>query len=141
MPVLQPASIKQVARELSEGNTCYINKRSTKIITIDKYIEDPEEIAAQAEAQEAMDAKPERYLKIEPMPDKDLLVIMRDFLEEVADRGKRKQLSNALNRKKPIRNFTQAVESDMELKQHWRNYGFEEYQRWVSNVVIDAYNY
>ncbi|MFT4664759.1 MAG: hypothetical protein ACI8YQ_003938 [Polaribacter sp.] len=141
MPILSPASIKEVTRELTDGYTCFIHKRSAKITVINLDSEDAEEIAAQKEIQVGLEGKPERFLKIEPMPEKDLLVIMRDFLEEVADRGKRKQLSNALNRKKPVRNFMQEVESDMELRQHWKNHGFEAYQDWVSEFVIDAYNF
>ncbi len=141
MSRLQPVTIKEIAREIFNGNTCYINKRSAKITTIDHSIEDPEKLVAQEQTQAELEKKIEKYVKIEKLTAENEMRIMKDFLEELPDKSIRKQLSNALNRKNPVRNFNQAVESDMELNQHWRNFNFEEYQRWVSNFMIDAYNY
>ena len=66
---------------------------------------------------------------------------MKEFLDEPMSKSVNKQLANALNRKKPVRNFNQAVNSDIELRQQWRNFNFEEAQRWVSNFIVDAYHY
>ena len=141
MSILNPSAIKQMARAIADGHTCYIHRYSKKITTIDHTLEDPEQIAAQKKEQAELERKIENYVKLEKLNSEEQLVMRKDFLEDLPDRSVRKQLSNALNRKNPIRNFNQAVESDMELKQHWRNFRMEEYQRWVSNFLIDAYNY
>ena len=141
MSKIQKSVIKEIAREIAIGNTCYIHRYSTKITTIDNSIEDKEMIATQEQTQAELERKIESYLKIEKLSTKDQLIIMKDFLEELPDKSVRKQVSNALNRKNPIRNFNQTIESDMELNQHWRNFNFEEYQRWVSNFIIDAHNF
>ena len=141
MSRLKQSAIKEIAREITIGNTCYIHRYSAKITTIDNSIEDPDLLAAQEKTLAELERKIENYVKIEKLSTEDQLVIMKDFLEELPDKSVRKQLSNALNRKNPVRNFKQAIESDMELNQHWGNFNFEEYQRYVSNFVIDAYNY
>lgn len=141
MSILQQSAIKEIAREIAIGNTCYIDKSSKKITIIDNSIEDAELIEAQEISLAEVERKIENYLKIEKLSTEDELVIMEYFLEEAADKSVRKELSNALKRKNPVRNFNQVIESDMELKQQWRIFNFEEYQRWVSNFIIDAYNY
>jgi len=135
------ATIKEIAREIAFGNTCYIDRKSTKITTIDHSIEDPEKLTAQAQTLAELERKIEKYLKIEKLNAEEELRIMKDFPEELPDKSVRKQLSNALNRKNPVRNFNQVVESDIELNQHWRNFKVEEYKRWVSNIMIEAYIY
>ena len=141
MSKLQQSAIKEIARAIALGNTCYIHRYTAKITIIDHSIEDTEMIAAQELIQLELEQKIESHLKIEKLSTEDQLVIMRDFLVELSDRSVRKQLSNALNRKNPVRNFNQTVESDIGLHQHWKKFNFDEYQQWVSNFIIDAYNY
>ena len=135
------ATIKEIAREITIGNTCYINRKSTKITTIDHSIEDSEQLAAQEQMVAELERKIEKYLKIEKLTAENEMRIMKDFLDELPDKSVRKQLSNALNRKNPVRNFNQTLDSNMELNQHWRNFKVEESQRWVSNIMIEAYIY
>ena len=141
MSRLQSSAIKEVAREIVIGNTCYIHRYTAKVTIIDNSIEDSETITTQEQTQADIEKKIDNYIKIEKLSTENQLVIMKLFLDEIPDRSVRKQLSNALNRKNPVRNFNQTVESDMVLNQHWINFKFEEYQRWISNFVIDAYNY
>lgn len=141
MSILPQSKINAMAKEIAIGNTCYIHRFTSKITTIDHSIEDTKLLAAQEETQAELEKKIENYVKLEKLNAEDKLVIMNNFLEEVVDRSVRKQLTNALKRKNPARNFTTAVEGDMELNQHWRNFNVKEYQRWVANVIIDAYNY
>ena len=141
MSKLQLPLIKQLAREIAKGNTCYIDRYNKKITVIDLSTEDAKEIAAQEETLALVEKKIENHLKLEKLSTEDQVEIMSYFIDEVADKSIRKQLSNGLKRKNPIRNFMQTIESDMELNQQWRIFKFEEYQRWVSNFIIDAYNY
>jgi hypothetical protein len=132
------ATIKEIAREIAIGNTCYINRKSVKITTIDHSIEDPEKLAAQEQTLAEIERKIDKYLKLEKLSAEEEMMIMKDFPEELPDKSVRKQLINALNRKNPVRNFMQVVESDIALNQHWRNFQVEEYQRLVSNIMIEA---
>jgi|AntRauTorckE5430_2_1112549.scaffolds.fasta_scaffold03301_3 hypothetical protein len=138
---VKKSTIKEIAKEIAIGNTCYIQMTTKKVTTIDHSIEDTKLIAAQEEIQAELEQKVENYIKIEKLSAEDKRVIMEYFLEELPDRSVRKELSNALNRKNPTRNFNKVVESDIDLNQHWRNFKSEEYQRWVSNFIADAYLY
>ena len=141
MSILSKSKIKGIARDIANGNTCYIHKNSAKITTIDYSIEDPEGIAAQEQKIAEFEKKIENYVKIEKLSTEDQLMIMNKFLDELRNKSVRKQLSNALKRKNPTRNFKQEVESDMELNQHWSNFIAKAYQQWVSDFIIAAYNY
>jgi hypothetical protein len=141
MSRLHQAAIKEIAREVAKGNTCYIDKYTKKITTIDTSTEDVKVIEAQDQAIIEIEKKIENYLKIEKLSTEDQLEVMEYFLEEIQDKSVRKEMSNALKRKNPVRNFNQIIDSNMELIQQWRIFKFEEYQRWVSNFIIDAYNY
>ena len=132
-------TIKEIAREIALGNTCYVNRKTIKITIIDHTIEDPEKLTAQEQILAELGRKIEKYLIIEKLSVEDEMRIMKDFPDELSDKSIRKQLSNALNRKNPVRNFMQVVESDIALDQHWRNYKVEEYKRLVSNILIEAY--
>ena len=139
MSLLKQATVKEIAREIANGNTCYINRRSVKITSIDHSIEDPKKLATQAQTLNTLEREIEKYLKIEKLSAEDELRIMKDFPEELSDKSVRKQLSNALNRKNPVRNFMQVVESEIGLNQHWKNFKAEEYQRRVSIIMVEAY--
>ncbi len=141
MSIKKQATIKRIAKEIALGNTCYINRKSVQITTIDYSIEDPEKLVVQEQTLAEIERKIEKYLKIEKLSEENELRIMKDFPEELPDKSIRKQLSNALNRKNPVRNFMQVVESDIALNQYWKNFKEEEYQRWVSNIMIEAYIY
>ena len=100
-----------------------------------------EEIAAQKQTEIEIEKKIEKYVKLNKLSEKIQLMIMKDFLDEIVDKSVRKELSNSLKRKSPIRNFTREIESNMGLNQHWENYNAKESERWVTNILIDAYNY
>ena len=141
MSIVKQVVINQLAKEIAKGNTCYVNRRTSKITIIESGLVDDDEIKKQEETLALIEKKSDNFVKIEEPDDKELLIIMKEFLDELSDRSESKQLSNALNRKNPKRNFLMAVEGDIELNSHWINYKSEEYQRWVANVIIDAYNY
>ena len=131
MSKLSPSVIKEIAGEIALGNACYVNKLSGEITVIDKSTEDEKTIAAQAQRLLEIEKTLDSYIVIDKLPTKTQLEIMKAFLVEIEDRSVRKQLSNALNRKNPVRNFNQTIESNMELSQHWRNFNKEECGDWI----------
>lgn len=133
--------IKGIVREIAMGNTCYMDRYTAKVTTIDNSIEDVELKEAQEKTKAEIEQKIEKYVKIEKLTEHNQLVIMRDFLEVVTDKSVRRELTNALKRKNPVRNFLSEVESDMGMNQHWSNFNATESQRWVTNYLVDEYNY
>ena len=133
--------IKEIANQITNGNRCYINRYTAKIITIDYSIENTELLSEQKNVESEIIKKIENYVKLEKPGEKDQLMIMRDFLDEIVDKSVRKELTASLKRKSPVRNFTREIESNMGLNQHWANFYSREIERWVTNFLIDAYNY
>jgi len=48
------------------------------------------------------------------------IALAKDLIEELRDKSTRRELSNALNRKNPVRNFHNLMENNIDLYQHWR---------------------
>ena len=141
MSKIKEAVIKEIAREIAKGNTCYLQRSNKKITTIHHSIQDVKLIATQEKTQAELERKIGRHIKIVKLSTDEQLVIMKDFVEELSDRSARREVSNALNRKNPIRNFNQVMEGNLDLNSHWRSFNSKEYQRWVSNFIADAYHY
>jgi len=141
MRIIKPAVIQEIAQQIAKGNTCYLKRQNAKIITIVNDTDDEKLIASQEQLVAELEEKIDKYVRIEKIKDEDQLLIMNDFVEEIADKSVRKEIANALKRKSPVRNFYKEVEGDMGLNQHWINFNSKESRRWVSNFLIDAYNY
>ena len=119
---VQQSAIREIVKEIAKGNTCYMDRYTSKITIIDNSIEDVEEIAAHKKTEIEIENKIENYVKLNKLSEKIQLMIMKDFLDEIVDKSVRKELYNSLKRKSPIRNFTREIESNMGLNQHWENY-------------------
>ena len=75
------------------------------------------------------------------MPKQTLGFVMKDFLLEVTDSSVKKELTNALRRKNPQRNFMQVIESRIDIGQHWRRFKSQQCEEYVRQVFIDEYNH
>ncbi len=123
--------VKKVAKLVNQGNTCYIHRKNRKIITVD-----PE-----SDNQVPDEMKPDDFIIVPPMPRQALTFAMKDFISEVTDRSVEKELINALQRKKPQRNFMQVIDSRVDIGQHWRRYRAEQCEKYVRQLFIDEYNH
>lgn len=123
--------ITEVAKLVNRGNTCYINRKNRKIVTIR-----PED---QSELNKELTI--EKCIIVPPMPKQTLDLVMQDFLPEVADNSLRKELINALRRKNPMRNFMQVVDNSVDSGQHWRRYKAQRCEQYVRQVFLDEYNH
>lgn len=139
--IIPPKQIRYIASKLLAGSTSYIQIYKGKIEFIDEDVRDPKQIIKDNQLLELVKAKPENYLVIGELPKEDLLESMSDFIANLKDASKRRELKNALNRKMPARNFLQAVNSDMEFAIYWKNFQLDWRQDWVSEFIIKAYNY
>jgi len=132
---------KAIARELELGNTCYVNRQSRKITTIvdlEAGMDSPEERDAQLEK---LEANIKKYYKVPRMSADEEIHVMKDFAEEDINTSIRKELTNALKRKSPIRNFMQIIENQEDLYQYWLIFKAKWYQEWVRGYLLDVYRY
>ena len=130
--------VKEVAKLIEQDNICYINRSSREITSFPAADIDTPEIA---ERVAHLEDRIDKYVKIGPMPTASLVLGMEYFIEEVTDRDAAKELARGLKRKHPTRNFLQSVESNYDVKPHWRRYKVEHYRWYVEQLMIEAYNY
>jgi len=137
--MLSPHDVaKEVAKLIEQDHICYVNRSSREITAFPMSDINSPEITDQIETLESHIA---RYVKIGPMPTASLILGMEYFLAEVTDKDLAKELARGLKRKNPTRNFLQAVDSNMEIRSHWRRYKTEHYRWYVEQLMIEAYNH
>jgi len=142
MAVLRTEHIKEISSHVSEGVMVFGNKKTREIrAMIGLESEEKLERAKWKSAFDLMQADEKNWLLISKIPLDDEIFLRKGFIVEATDNQVKRQLTNALNRKDPIRNFHQVVEGDEILNQHWLNYRKGAYQKWVSDFIIAAYNY
>lgn len=77
------------------------------------------------------------YVEIEPMKSHESFEIMTDFVETLSDSNQLKyKLINALNKKKPFKEFKFIIDNSGDYRQKWFDFKNESIQKWV----IDRFN-
>lgn len=77
------------------------------------------------------------YVEIEQMKSHESFEIMTDFVETLSDSNQLKyKLINALNKKKPFKEFKFIIDNSGDYRQKWFDFKNESIQKWV----IDRFN-
>lgn len=135
---IKKATIKEIARHLEAGKICFIHRKNGAV----KAMEESEEGEVAAKELQALEKNTKQYMKIPRPSDLDEINSMKDFLEEEdISKALKKELTNALKRKQPMRNFLQVVHGEEVLQQYWLNYKTKWTRVWVADYFIAAYNY
>ena len=87
------------------------------------------------EMQEKVEEDPERYMFIEPIDSHDSFEIMEDFIATVSDLNARNVLTKAISRRKPFRNFKEALYEFEEIKENWFNFHHEALLQKVKDLL------
>jgi hypothetical protein len=77
------------------------------------------DLADEEEQQELLDADPDRYVRLDPVPSWVGYEIMSDFLETLPESKVRRELSQALERKRPFRRFKDVLLNYPEVEEDW----------------------
>lgn len=133
--------VKAIAKQLDAGMICYVHKRTRKIVTVidlEEGMNDTEE--RQAKIQK-LDKNTRDYMKVPRMSSFEAMHVRQDFIKEPINAGIKKELTRALNRKNPVRNFKNIIHSDEEIHQYWLNFKADWYAQWVEGYLLDTYFY
>lgn len=135
---IKKATIKEIAKQLEAGKICFIHRKKGAV----KAIQDSAQEEAITKELQALEKDTKQYMKIPRPSALDEVNAMKDFLEEEdLSKAVKKELTNALKRKQPMRNFLQVVHSEEGLQQYWLNFKSKWMQVWVADYFIAAYNY
>ncbi|MFY7811217.1 MAG: UPF0158 family protein [Flavobacterium sp.] len=129
--------INEIAELLDCGFRCFINKTNAELISIPNelnhsYIETD---TWSKEIQILKDNNLE-YFEIEPLESRDYFLIMEDFLDTLPSNKIKNKLKNALENKKPFKNFKFIIDNSDEYRNAWFEFKKQKLQEWV----VEKYN-
>lgn len=113
--------IKEIAELIDCGMVCFLNPDTLELVYMPQGMFDgtfDADTGPFEEDLERMDTEWERNIRIEPTESFESFRIMEQFIDEVDNRHLKNNLQNALEGKKPFRNFKNIVECS-DYRQNW----------------------
>jgi len=137
MKTLSEEQIKEIAEQIDFGYKCFWNRQEGELIFI------PDElrhIGIDMDAWEDEVKKVEEnwdlYEIISPLGSRDSFKIMSDFVDTLGDSNRLKyRLIDALNKRKPFREFKFVIDNSGDYRQHWFDFKNEWLEEWVRERV------
>ena len=129
---LTKAQVKELAENLQLGYTVYINLDTGEIkylIDEDKYPDAREIFAEELDEIEAWD----NFVELQEMPSFEAFRVMEDFAYNVDD-DFHDDLMNVLDRRKPVANFKELVESS-DYREEWFKYRDQRYLEYTEKLL------
>lgn len=131
--------IPEIAELIDCGMVCFLNPDTLELLNIPKDVLD-ETFDADQEVfekdMERVDTEWERFIRIEPLESFESFKIMERFIDEVvSDRHLKYKLQNALECRKPFRNFKELIDYS-DYRQDW----FDFKQKCLEEHIADLLN-
>jgi hypothetical protein len=128
--------IKEIASELECGMICYYNKNTQEIKTVLDFngsaladMEFWEDIIQEVENNE------KDYIQFVPMDSRESYEVMEDFIVTVDEENLRRELINALEKKKPFQNFKSIIDNSGVYRQKWFDFKTQQYIKYVEDQL------
>ena len=134
---LTKEQIADIADQLDCGNRCFINKKSGQILftpDFDNNIYADQELFT--DEIEELEKNYGDYIVIDRPNSKESFDRMVNFIEQLGDDKLKQQLTNALNKKKPFREFKFTIDNSGIHRQNWFDFKNTYLRQWV----IDKFN-
>ena len=129
--------INEIAQELDCGNDCYFNPKTKEIIAIPNYsIISDEELFEEffGSDVEKVNEQGADFIKLEVLQSFESFKIMERFVEQIDDQLFKAKLENALQRRKPFRNFKYLID-DSDFRQDWFDFKQNELEKRVEKEL------
>jgi Uncharacterised protein family (UPF0158) len=127
--------IKEIAEYLDTGFRAFYHKKTGELIFVPDMNKN---IGMDEEAWEEELEKSEEnfmdYQEMDAMQSSDSFKVMEDFAEQISDVKLKKQLINALEKRKPFREFKFVVDDSLE-RQNWFAFKEKCYMEWVEKQL------
>lgn len=133
---LTEQQIAEIAEYLDAGMTCHYNLKTGKIIFVPDF--NHMLYADENDWREELDELDENwddYFTFEPMTSRESFLVMADFIDTVDDRKLQDRLVNALNRRRPFRNFKWEIDNSGPYRQMWFDYKEKRYIEAVKKQI------
>jgi hypothetical protein len=135
MTKLTKEQIKEIAEQLDCGLRCFWNKKNGELLFIPNKVNYPDiETEAWSDEIEKLENNFDDYKEIDQLESKDSFEIMVDFVASLNNSTQLKsKLINALNMKKPFREFKFVIDNSSKYKQQWFDFKNQKLQKWVQD--------
>jgi hypothetical protein len=140
MPTLTEQQIKEIAEQLDCGFCSFWQKTTGELLFIPDFNNNPyADTELYADDLEKLDNNFGDYLEIEKPNSSDSFGIMANFTEQLNDNEKlRNKLINALNKKKPFREFKFVIDNSGVYRQQWFDFKNAQLKQWVRDKFNEA---
>ena len=128
-------TIKEIAGDLDVGMKCHYNTKTGQLISIpdfEAYGEAPEDDLWQ-EQFDAIEKDSDNFVTLEQMPSWKSYKIMEDFIGQIDDKNLQVKLEDAIQKKKPFRNFGYVIDDAGDYRDQWFAYKNKRYCDWVAS--------
>jgi hypothetical protein len=129
--------IKEIAEQLDCGFRAFIHKTSGEAVFIPDEINYPDiEMEAWESEIELLKENYSDYHEIEKWTSNESFLIMADFAKQLTENSEfQHRLINALNNRKPFRNFKFIIENSWEYREQWFAFRNEKQQEYVEKKL------
>lgn len=135
--ILTEDQIKEIAEQIDCGFRCFVHKQIGELVFIPDTIKNPDmDMEGWIEENEKIENNFFDYFEIEPLGSHDSFRIMEDFAEILDDSNRLKErLYEALNKRKPFRNFKNVIDYSGEYRQKWFDFKNQWLKDWVRKSI------
>jgi DNA mismatch repair ATPase MutL len=126
MNPISPDSIKEIAEQLDCGFRAFIHKKSKELLFVPDELNFPD-IDEELWKKELTELENNRldYYEIKKWTSREAFETMNDFAEQVVNQNLQNKLFNALDRKKPFREFKFLIDNAPNYGQQWFDFKSE----------------
>ncbi len=124
--------LKHLCEELDSGMICYIHKATnevTALVNFDDPYFDEELMELWEESYAPIRDNPDDYYRLQGMESGESYTIMEDFIRQLDNGPLKENLHQAINRRKPFRQFRNIV--DHHMRDEWFAFKENAYKEWV----------
>lgn len=143
MTALTSEQIKEIAETIDCGFVCHWNIKSNRLIFIPSNDEfEYDDSGAWDEDIKELELNSSEYREIEQLDSRESFRLMEDFTDELPDNTRIKvTLIEALNKRKPFREFKYAIDNSGEYRQLWFHFKNQKMIEYVKDSIDYIVNY
>lgn len=133
MFALTEQQIEEIAEQLDCGFRSFWHKQTGELLFVPNLNNLEFDTDSFEEDLQQLDNDFENYIEIEQPQSSDSFDIMLNFTEQLENDKLKNQLINALNKKKPFREFKFVIDNAGIYRQQWFDFKKAQLQQWVRN--------
>ena len=136
MPTFTKGQIKEIADQLDCGFRAFYHKQTREFIFVpdtDKHMD--WDVEAWQDDLDKVEENFMNYHQINGMETTDAFQVMADFAEQQNDKKLQEKLINALNKRKPFKEFKFIIDNAGEQRENWFDFKNKRYIEWTEEQL------